>query len=357
MEISKYLKLYFVDADNQTNGEVGTSQTEQTQHSANDYTPTEQKNMNQSNDTPGYQSNQQLNNSGYQPNQPQNIPAYHSNPPSSAAGYQSHPPPTGTSYQTVASKIQQVMREVTALSNGDRDTNSPRTSSAPNSTQNQIPVYANVYPVSAAMGYRPHPNPNQPSHHALTSHNQPYVPTSPAQFGPGFVPIHAGHVYSSLAQALDPGDQPIDYSIKYQEQSLSHSGDVDIQPPADRLMMPPPQRRAPPVQPRFQNYIGNRFNSPMPVYNNRPRLVAGHFVRPGSRQMTPRMAPPPQQLGPRMAPPPQQLGAYAETDLDCDDQITDFSTRYSERPEERFTNQRPANSMRYVYRLLVLWIL
>ncbi|XP_071115935.1 adenomatous polyposis coli protein-like isoform X2 [Haliotis cracherodii] len=119
-------------------------------------------------------------------------------------------------------------------------------------------------------------------------------------------------------------EQPINYSLKYQDVGAGGSrGDQLNNRPQVKVGNFVGSTMVPRAMP---NMVHNRFPAPhnaRNVYEPRHRNVGAHQGIP------------------------TQYGAYAETDIDMDDQPTNFSLRYAENVEETFQDQPINYSVRY----------
>ncbi|XP_067659901.1 adenomatous polyposis coli protein-like isoform X2 [Haliotis asinina] len=118
-------------------------------------------------------------------------------------------------------------------------------------------------------------------------------------------------------------EQPINYSLKYQDVGAGSSRDQLNNRPQVKVGNFVGSTMVPRAMP---NMVHNRFPAPnntRNVYEPRHRNVGAHQGIP------------------------TQYGAYAETDIDMDDQPTNFSLRYAENVEETFQDQPINYSVRY----------
>ncbi|XP_060066041.1 adenomatous polyposis coli protein-like [Ylistrum balloti] len=176
--------------------------------------------------------------------------------------------------------------------------------------------------------------------------NNQFVASTPGNSSyPGAQHYHQGN----------DNDQPIDYSLKFHDSQASttsnyHDNQPAHQGPNNRKMggpvtsMGPPSQPPPQPQQRFNNYMNPGYDPKQGV----PRFVHHRLLGEHPRQINPGpfMRPP---LRPMMRPPmiPPQFSTYAETDLDSDDQPTDFSRRYPEQHEEDYRDQPISYSTRF----------
>ncbi|XP_069101780.1 LOW QUALITY PROTEIN: uncharacterized protein [Argopecten irradians] len=196
------------------------------------------------------------------------------------------------------------------------------------------------------------PGPAGPAHQLYRS-----LPSSVSSQGPQHMHQNNQFVASAPSTSSYPGaqhypqgndnDQPIDYSLKYHDSQTSyHDNASSHQGPNNRKMGGPVTNMGPPTQPppRFNNYMNPGYDPKQGM----PRFVHHRLLGEHPRQINPGpfMRPP---LRPMMRPPmiPAQFSAYAETDLDSDDQPTDFSRRYSEQHEEDYRDQPITYSTRF----------
>ncbi|OWF52755.1 adenomatous polyposis coli homolog [Mizuhopecten yessoensis] len=213
------------------------------------------------------------------------------------------------------------------------------------------------------------PTPGGPAHQLYRS-----LPNSVSSIGPQHMlqnhqfvasaPSNCNSSYPSgqhYSQAND-NDQPIDYSLKYHDSQASSTSSYHDNPPSQQgsnnrkvsgpvTNMGPPAQPPPQSQPRVNNYMNPGYDPKQAVprfvhhrlLGEHPRQInPGPFMRPPLRpMMRPPMLPP----GTAMVPP--RFSTYAETDLDSDDQPTDFSRRYSEQHEEDYRDQPISYSTRF----------
>ena len=133
-------------------------------------------------------------------------------------------------------------------------------------------------------------------------------------------------------------DQPINYSLKYEQNLLNNQNKTT---PA-----------SPRPSPKIGNYVaGIAYNSPAQKV---PNVVNQRFEKQVNMQQQQ------QQQQPNMGVSAPQYSGYAETDLDNMDQPTNFSIRYSEQPEveesdHHFSEDQPINySRRWVHAIALL---
>ena len=160
--------------------------------------------------------------------------------------------------------------------------------------------------------------------HALLyrSFNMPSS-NNPAFGNYGNNPIYGMQPISNMFNSHPPpddSDQPIDYSMKFNEaqNTASHNSRSNVQlPPAPRfgLVRPPSDVRMMGPRMMHHSFSGqpsfNQFGFQQQVRMMRPNFQTPHVMI-------------------------QMSSSYAETDLDSDDQPTDFSLRYAEHHEEQY---------------------
>ena len=216
-------------------------------------------------------------------------------------------PPENSQLKNPNSQIAQTFKEVEAQSLLDSSLNQPIIFN-PQTSRND-----GHFSLPHALLYRSFNAPNPASSNA------------PIAMGNYAMPPGGNMIYNTHSSSDEDSDQPIDYSMKYSEVANQNSRPSVQLPPAPRYAFVRPildHRVSNGSRMMHHSFLGqpsfNQFG-----FQQQVGMMHPNFPRPSAMRQT----------------------AYAETDLDHDDQPTDFSVRYAENRDEAFNN--PSTSRSY----------